>query len=121
MMFMWIIPVVLLFLLLDRPDRSRDSRTWVLGVILLAGLVLGGMWTMGGYMGGHMRGYSGWTGWTGWGWAVGLGLLILLGAAGYLALRRGDSDSEEMRILRLRLARGELTTEEYDLLRQKLK
>lgn len=129
MMFMWIIPLVLLFLLLDRPGQKRDSRSWTLILLALIGLPVVGMifrggWFMGGPMRGGMHGYmwnGGWGGnWSWWGVVAGLLVLAVLGLVGYLAYRKGEPESEEQQILRLRLARGEITTEEYDLLRQKL-
>ncbi|MFZ5827527.1 MAG: hypothetical protein ACOY94_24760 [Bacillota bacterium] len=131
MMLMWIIPLLLLiFLLVDRPQSGQGTRSVALVLLVLLGLPLIGMVFMGGGMhgggwmhgGGMMHGYRGEWGWNWWNLAGGLFMLAGLGALGYALFRRGgaDSESEELRILKLRLAKGEISTEEYDLLRQKL-
>lgn len=118
MMLMWIIPVVLLIFLLDRPQPERSTRSWALLLLALLALPLIGM----AFTGGWMHGYGGGWSWNGWNLAGGIVMLVGLGALGYAALRRGsaEADSEELRILKLRLAKGEISPEEYDLLRQKL-
>lgn len=127
-MWMWIIPLVLVIFLLDRPRSGRNTRPWVLALLALLALPLIGMGFMGGgmhgggWMPGGMYGYGGGWGWNWWNIAGGIVMMIGLGALGYALLRRGgaEADSEELQILKLRLAKGEISPEDYDLLRQKL-
>ncbi|HYF96381.1 MAG TPA: SHOCT domain-containing protein [Symbiobacteriaceae bacterium] len=129
---------------------SRSAWLWILAAGLLVmgfggfgmggpgGMMMmgarGGMMGMHGMMGGRggmmgMHGmmgpqYGSW-GWHGW---VGMGLhaLLIMGAivVAYFAWKRTRSgaplESEAMQVLRMRLAKGEITAEEFDLLRQKL-
>lgn len=71
---------------------------------------------MGGY---GMHGYGG-----GMGWFSVLAMILLFGGLGFIVyglLRRpAAGQTEELHILRLRLAKGEITPEEFDLLREKL-
>lgn len=84
-----------------------------------------GMMTPGGMMGHQdcmMTPGGGATGWQFW---VGIGLhaLLILGAlvAAYFAWKRMRSaEPAEIQLLRMRLAKGEITADEFDLLRQKL-
>lgn len=112
MMLMWIVPVLLLVLLLDRPNRWRS---WGMAVPLLAlGLLLMPLTTMWG-MGGMMHGYGTWS------WPSALVLVLIFAAIGgvaYALSRRNPVESEEMHLIRMRLARGEITEEEYERLRQ---
>ena len=101
----------------------------VLGVVVLLP-VLGmslGVGGMGGMMGpGHMgRGMMGgwYGGGSGWGWG-GLLFLVLV-IAGVVLITRGLVDKagradEALAILRQRLARGEITTEQYEELKRTL-
>lgn len=112
-----------------------NTRDWsivllvVLGAVLLLP-VLGmsfGFGGMGGMMGpGPMAGrgmMGGWYGGGGWGWG---GLLFLgLIIAGVVLITRGLLDKagrtdEALAILRQRLARGEITTEQYEELKRAL-
>jgi uncharacterized membrane protein len=115
MMLMWLVPLLLIVALLPGTE-TRTSRTWVLVVLTLFLIpILGGMFMMGG-MGIHA--YGGWN----WVSAV-IGLLTVGGLAAVvyaLIKRSGPSHSEEEQLLRLRLAKGEITPAEYDLLREKL-
>ncbi len=122
MMFMWIILVLLVFALFGQSEKERSAGSWTaIALVLLLVPVAGWLFMMsrfgmGSFMG--MYGHGGW-GWAGW--VVGLLLVAGLIALGYYSLRRsGKDESEEMRTLRLRLARGEITPEEFDLLRQTL-
>lgn len=112
MMLMWIVPVLLLVLLLDRPNRWRS---WGITVPLLAvGLLLMPLTTMWG-MGSMMHRYRIWN------WQSALVLAVIIAAMGgvaYALSRRNPVESEEMHLIRMRLARGEITEEEYERLRQ---
>lgn len=115
MMFMWIVPILLLAFLWDCPDRRDRSTPWIMVVAMLLMLPVLGLFWMGGAM--HGYGYALPT----WAWvAGGLLLLLAIGISGYLALRPGSRETKELRILKLRLARGEITPADYDLLRKKL-
>jgi uncharacterized membrane protein len=68
-----------------------------------------------------MHGYYGYGGWNWVGMAVNLLLVAGLIALGYWVFKRSPgAESEAMQTLRLRLAKGEITAEEFDVLRQKL-
>lgn len=124
MMIGWILPLVLLVLLLSLRGDERSSRGWIsaliLGLVALYGVGFLGMGGMHSWGWGWGRGW----GWDGWTLPSLLGSLALLGAAGagiWVLLRRSPpAESEAEQILRLRLARGEITAEEYDLLRKKV-
>jgi len=99
----------------------------VLGVLLLLPVLwmgLGGWgWMMGpGMMGPGMMGRWGWGGW-GWGGLVGV-LVVLALVAGVvlvtLGVVRRDTQDSALEILRQRLARGEITAEQYEELRRLL-
>lgn len=120
MMIGWILPLVLIVLLLSLRGDERSSRGWISALILgLVALYGVGFLGMGGM---HSWGWA--RGWDGWTWPSLLGSLALLGGAGagiWVLLRRSPpAESEAEQILRLRLARGEITAEEYDLLRKKV-
>jgi putative membrane protein len=100
------------------------------GMFMHGGGMMGGAWgpMMGGMMGGGglpMHRFGGWGG--GWLW-LGMAVRVLLFggliALVYSLVRRSAGyarpEAEELQILRLRLARGEITPEVYDALRQKL-
>lgn len=116
MMLMWLIPVLLILAVLGPGADTRTSRTW--GTVMLTLLmvpILGGIFMMGGF---GMHGYGGWN------WASMLiGILLVGGVAAvvYALFRRsGAGHTEEEQVLRLRLAKGEISPDEYDLLREKL-
>lgn len=113
------------------------SRDWtvvllvILGSVILLPLVGMAFWG-GGMMGpGHMMGrgmMGGWGPGAGFGWGFGgLGLLVLVlvivGVALIVSgLTRGDGRSDEaLQILRARLARGEITTEQFEELKKALR
>lgn len=115
MMLMWLVPVLLIFALLAPGSETRGTRSWQgLALAFLLISVLGGMYMMGG-----MHYYAGWN-WL----SVLVPAVLLIGGLGaiiYALVKRPDSGrTEEDQILRLRLAKGEITPEEYDLLREKL-
>ena len=84
-----------------------------------------GMHGMMGGRGGYMTPQYGTWGWHAW---VGMGLhaLLIIGAlvVAYFAWKRTRSaapaEPAEIQILRMRLAKGEITAEEFDLLHRKL-
>ncbi|MDR7515720.1 MAG: SHOCT domain-containing protein [Armatimonadota bacterium] len=94
----------------------------VLGVLVLLPALWMGVGGWGWMMGPGMMGR--WGGW-GWGWGGLLGSLVLLLLVAGVALvvvgltRRERSDSA-LEILRERLARGEITAEQYEELRKLL-
>ncbi len=97
----------------------------VLGVIVLLPVLGMSMWGFGmmgpGMMGPGMMGRGGWGGPGGFGF---LTLLLLVGgiALVVLALTRKESRPEEpLEILKIRLARGEITKEQYEELAQALR
>jgi len=104
--------------------NSRDLTTVLLVVLaLLVGLPLLGMSMMGpGMMGPGMMGWRT-TPQSGWGWSGALSLvvpLLLLGGIVLvvLTLRRGAGLENPAALLKLRLARGEITREQFEELRQ---
>ena len=145
-MMMW--PLLLLIGLgvwfASRPQAAaRGTWLWILaGGLLVFGLGGFGMMgrhagmMMGGGMRGGMMGHRGGmmgpggmmtpgTGATGLHLWVGIGLhaLLIVGAlvAAYFAWKRMRSaEPAEIQLLRMRLAKGEITPDEYDLLKQKL-
>jgi len=102
----------------------------VLGVLILLPL-LGGAGMMGGLMGHGMMGGP-WGGRWGWGWGLPLlgGLFWLLVIVGIVLVvtslvRRGEPTTagggeSALDILKRRLARGEITLEEYERLKKEL-
>lgn len=96
----------------------------VLGLLLLfpiLGMVLGGWgWMMGpGMMGPGMMGRWGW----GWGGVAGLVVVLLLVVGVVLVvlgLTRREGPDSALEILRQRLARGEISPEQYEELRKLL-
>jgi len=99
----------------------------VLGVLVLLPALWMGVGGWGWMMGPGMMGPGMMGRWGGWGWGcgglVGLVLLLLLVAGVALVVvglaRRERSDSA-LEILRERLARGEITAEQYEELRKLL-
>lgn len=99
----------------------------VLGVVVLLP-VLGMSFWGGGMMGpGGMMGRGMMGGWgPGFGFGGAFGLLILLLVIGGVVLivtgltRKGPAVDEPLQILRARLARGEITKEQFDELKQAL-
>ena len=99
----------------------------VLGILLLIPVVgmtfWGWGWMMGpGMMGPGMMGRWGWGG--GWGGFLGLLVLLLLVAGVVLVvlgLSRRETQDTALDILRQRLARGEITPEQYEELRKLLR
>jgi len=117
MMLMWIIPILVFAVLWDRPTPTGRSTSWSKIVAILLVVPGLGMLLTGGGMHGYRYGYA----LPAWSWYVGVALLLLaLGTIGFLALRAEHRETEELEILKLRLARGEISLEDYDLLRQKL-
>ncbi len=105
----------------------------VLGLLLLfpvLGMVLGGWgWMMGpgmmgpGMMGPGMMGRWGWGAGWGWGGVAGLVVVLLLVAGVVLVvlgLTRREGPDSALEILRQRLARGEISPEQYEELRKLL-
>lgn len=131
MSFLWLI--LLAAIVYAVAGRGRGRMDWSWALLLLIGLpLLAGGWMMGGGMmgggmmgGGMMGGHHGWGGWSGtwspWmigGWIVGA---AILGGLLYLVFKRMPApESEARQILRLRLAKGEITSDEYDLLAKKV-
>jgi len=106
--------------------RGRDVllvTLVVLGLLVLLpflGMVLGGCgWMIGpGIMGPGMMGR--------WGWGGFLGLLVLLllvavAALAVLGLSRRETQDTALDLLRQRLARGEITPEQYEELKKLLR
>jgi len=99
----------------------------VLGILLLIpvlGMAFWGWgWMMGpGMMGPGMMGRWGWGG--GWGGLLGLLVLLLLVAGTalvVLGLARRETQDTALDILRQRLARGEITPEQYEELKKLLR
>lgn len=111
--------LILVLMLADQPGARRAGGLWpilLLVVFVLPMLGMSGMMGFGGWN--WMHGSGSWTWWGFLGSAV---ILAGLAAGGYFLTRRSAPESEEQQILRLRLAKGEITTEDYDLLRVKLK
>lgn len=111
--------LILVLILADDPGGRRSGRLWPILLLAVFALPLMGMfWMMGFGAWNWMHGAGSWS----W-WGLLSSTLILGGLAvgGYLRARRSEPESEEEQILRLRLAKGEVTAEEYDLLRAKLK
>lgn len=100
----------------------------VLALLLLfpvLGMVLGGWgWMMGpGMMGPGMMGRWGWGAGWGWGGVVGAVAVLLLVAGVVLVvlgLTRREGPDSALEILRQRLARGEISPEQYEELRKLL-
>lgn len=92
----------------------------VLGLLLLLptlGMILGGRgWMMGpGMMGPGMMGC------WGWGWGVAVVLLLIAGVIlVVLGLARREGTDSALEILRQRLAKGEISQEQYEELRRLL-
>ncbi len=93
----------------------------ILAVVFLVLLIPSGMGTM------HGRGWGGMMGWHGMGfggafmWLIGI---LIIGLVIYLIIGGGTSagkrEDEALRILKNRLAKGEITKEEYEELKRKL-
>lgn len=119
MMLMWFVPVLLVLAVLGSADTVRSPRGWVmvaLGLLLLP--VIGWATMMGGF-GMGMHGYWGWN-WSG----LVLAFVVIAGlaVAAYFVLKRsGNQESEAEQILRLRLAKGEISPEEYNRLHETLR
>ena len=106
-----------------------NSRDWTIVLVVILGIfvllpVLGmSLWGFGGMMGPGMMG-RGMMG--GYGWGGGFGLLVLaLLVIGVVLILRGvtfkETKSEEpLDVLKRRLARGEITKEQYEELKQTL-
>jgi uncharacterized membrane protein len=98
--------------------NSRDLTTVLLVVLaLLVGLPLLGMSMMGPGMMGWRTAPQG-----GWGWSGAFGLVVPLLLLGgiilvVLTLRRGVASEDPAALLKLRLARGEITREQFEELR----
>lgn len=97
----------------------------ILGAVVLLPVLGMSLWGFGGMMGpGHMlgRGMMGWYG-AGFGWMRLLTLVLII--AGVVLIARGvvgktPPAEEPLEILRRRLARGEITKEQFDELKQAL-
>lgn len=97
----------------------------VIGVLLLLPALWMGMGGWGWMMGPGMMGPGMMGRWGGWGWGGLVGLLVVLAlAAGIvlvvLGLSRREAPDSALEILRQRLARGEITPEQYEELRKLL-
>lgn len=121
---MMIIPglffLLLVLVLVDQPGRGRSGRLWPFVILALFAFPLLGSFGMMGFGAGNWMHGSGTWDW----WGVLGSVVILAGLAvgGYYLLRRWEPEqTQEEQVLKLRLAKGEITAEEYDLLRAKLK
>ncbi len=101
-------------------SRQRTTLLLViLGAIVLLPVLGMSMWGFG-MMGPGMMGRGGWGGSAGFGL---LRLLVLIGGIALIALaftRREGRSGEPLEILKLRLAKGEITREQYEGLKQAL-
>ena len=104
--------------------NSRELTTVllvILGVIVLLPVLAMSIWGFG-MMGPGMMGHGAWGG----GWSAGFGPLILLILVAGIVLvvlgftRREPRPEAPLEVLKRRLARGEITREQYEELRQAL-
>lgn len=106
-----------------------SSRDWTIVLLVILGIfvllpVLGmSLWGFGGMMGSGMMG-RGMMGGYGWGGGFGLLALILLVIGVVLILRgvtfKETKPEEPLEILKVRLARGEITKEQFEELKKAL-
>ncbi|MDR7416421.1 MAG: SHOCT domain-containing protein [Armatimonadota bacterium] len=97
----------------------------VIGVLLLLPALWMGMGSWGWMMGPGMMGPGMMGRWGSWGWGNVVGLLVVLVlVAGIvlvvLGLTRRETQDTALQILRQRLAKGEITPEQYEELRKLL-